>query len=138
MYLGFAESSGVAELEQGLKSLRAERSAAAQKVDQLRRRLGSRADAPPASMGEGAPSGGGRALDAAEVAEAQRELHEASAVLERLDQQIEARARTIPIYVATLESDGMGAEMRARRDHPLHSLLRRMYHEDRSAEGDQG
>jgi hypothetical protein len=138
MYLGFAESSGVAELERGLNSLRAERKAAAQKVDELKRRLGGRADSAPASMGEGRSSGGGRALDAAEVAEAQRELAEASAMLERLDQQIEARARTIPVYVATLESDGMGAEMRARRDHPLHSLLRRMYHEDRGAEGGQG
>jgi hypothetical protein len=85
-------------------------------------------------MDADAPRRSGGALDAAEMAEAQRELNEASALLERLDQQIEARARTIPIYVATLESDGMGAEMRARRDHPLHGLLRRMYHEDRSAE----
>jgi hypothetical protein len=134
MYLGFAESTGVAELEKGLSALRAERDAAAQKVAQLRRRMGGKAEPVPASMDADAPRRSGGALDAAEMAEAQAELNEASALLERLDQQIEARARTIPIYVATLESDGMGAEMRARRDHPLHGMLRRMYHEDRSAE----
>ena len=134
MYLGFAESSGVAELQKGLVALRAEREARRRRSDQLRRQLGGKAEAVPASMDADAPRRGGLPLDAAEMAEAQRELTEASALLERLDQQIEARARTIPVYVATLESDGMGGEMRARRDHPLHGMLRRMYHEDRSAE----
>jgi hypothetical protein len=135
MYLGFAESTGVAELQKGLAALRAEREAAAQKVAQLERRMGRKAEPVPASLDADAPRRSGAPLDAAEMAETQRELNEASALLERLDQQIEARARTIPIYVATLESDGMGAEMRARRDHPLHGMLRRMYHEDRTAEG---
>jgi hypothetical protein len=35
--------------------------------------------------------------------------------------------------VATLETDGLGGELRARRDHPLHKLLRRMHHESRAA-----
>ena len=87
----------------------------------------------PASFdADAAPRRAGR-LDAAETAEAERELAEASALVERLDQQIEARAHTLPIYVATLDTDGLGAELRARRDHPLHKLLRRMYHEDRAA-----
>ncbi len=134
MYLGFAEASGVNELKSGLASLRAEKEATEKKVAQLRRQLGSKANPGPAAMDDGGASHSGSAtLDAAEIADAQRELAEATAQLERLDQQIEARARTIPIYVATLETDGMGAEMRARRDHPLHGLLRRMYHEDRSS-----
>jgi hypothetical protein len=133
MYLGFAEANGVSELKKGLDQLRAQKAATEEKVRKLRRKLGSKADAVPASMDDDAPRGMSN-LDAAEVAEAQRELAEASAMLEQLDQQIEARARTIPVYVATLETDGMGAEMRARRDHPLHGLLRRMYHEDRSSE----
>jgi hypothetical protein len=134
MYLGFAESSGVGELERGLVALRAEKQGVEQKVNRLRRQLGNKAGPGPASMDDDAPRRSGGALDAAETAEAQRELTEASALLERLEQQIEARSRTIPIYVATLESDGMGAEMRARRDHPLHGMLRRMYHEDRASE----
>jgi hypothetical protein len=134
MYLGFAEASGVNELKSGLASLRAEREATEKKVAMLRRQLGSKANPGPAAMGDGGASHTGSAtLDAAEIADAQRELAEATANLERLDQQIEARARRIPIYIATLETDGMGAEMRARRDHPLHGLLRRMYHEDRSS-----
>lgn len=90
----------------------------------------------PAAFDPDAPKRGAGPLDAAETAEAQRELSEASARLERIDQQIEARSRTLPVYVATLESDGLGGELRARRDHPLHGLLRRMYHEDRAATGD--
>ena len=134
MYLGFAEASGVTELKKGLDQLRAQREETARKVQTLRRQLGSKADAVPASMDDSAaPKTGANGMDAAEVAEAQRDLAEASSELERLDQQIEARSRTIPIYVATLDSDGLGAEMRARRDHPLHGLLRRMYHEDRSS-----
>jgi hypothetical protein len=129
MYLGFAESSGVAELERGLDSLRAQREDVSRKVAGLQRKLGGKAEPMPAAYDKDARPAPGRPLDAAESAEAQRELEEATALLERLDQQIEARARTIPVYVATLESDGMGAEMRARRDHPLHGLLRRMYHE---------
>ena len=133
MYLGFAEASGVTELERGLASLRAEREEVARRLAGLDRRLGGRAGAVPAKLDpDAAPTG--RALDAAERAEAERERAEASALLERLDQQIDARARTIPIYVATLESDGLGAELRARRDHPLHGLLRRMYHEERASE----
>jgi hypothetical protein len=148
MYLGFAEASGVGELEKSLASLRAERTSVASEVQRLRRQLGGEAEPVPAAYDPDGPrtggggahrtggGGGGGALDAAETAEAQRALGEASAKLERIDQQIEARARTLPIYLATLESDGLGAELRARRDHPLHGLLRRMYHEDRAVIGE--
>jgi hypothetical protein len=123
----------VAELERGLASLRAEREEVARRLAAGgRRRGGGPGAGAPQHHPDAAPTG--RGLDAAERAEAERERDEASALLERLDQQIEARARTIPIYVATLESDGLGAELRARRDHPLHGLLRRMYHEERAAE----
>jgi hypothetical protein len=135
MYLGFADATGVTELERGLAALRSEREGLARKVAALKRRLGGAAEPMPASYDESAPPRRGGVLDAAETAEAQRELTEASALLERLDQQIDARARTIPVYVATLESDGLGAEMRARRDHPLHGMLRRMYHEGAAGYG---
>ncbi len=135
MYLGFADASGVGELERSLAALRTERQGAMGKLQALRRRLGGQAEPVPAAFD---PDAGSRAgpLDAAETAEAQRELAEASALLERLDQQIEARSRTLPIYTATLASDGLGGELRARRDHPLHGLLRRLYHEERASMGD--
>ena len=57
MYLGFAESSGVAELQKGLSSLRAERDSTAQKVNRLRRQLGGKAEPVPAvdGLGRAAP-----------------------------------------------------------------------------------
>jgi hypothetical protein len=85
--------------------------------------LASLDDAPPANA---AP------LDAAELSELSREIEEAKTLRARLDQQIDARTRTLPVFEATLETDGLAAELRARRDHPLHALLRRMYHERRS------
>jgi hypothetical protein len=135
MYLGFADASGVGELERSVAALRTEKQDVEGQLLALRRRLGGAAEPVPASFDPDAVSLA-RPLDAAETAEAQRALAEASARLERLDQQIEARSRTLPVYTATLESDGLGAELRARRDHPLHGLLRRMYHEERGAMGD--
>jgi hypothetical protein len=135
MYLGFAEAKGVAELEKSLGQLRAQKRDVEKKLLALRRRSGGRAEAVPADFdADAAPRG--RGLDAAELAEAQREMAELSALLERIDQQIETRSSTLPVYVATLDSDGLGAELRARRDHPLHKLLRRMHHEERSAAAD--
>jgi hypothetical protein len=134
MYLGFAEAKGVAELEQSVDQLRAQKKTTASKVASLRRRLAGKAEPVPASYDSGAAPRRGGALDAAERAEAERELAEASALLERIDEQIDARARTLPIYTATLDTDGLGAELRARRDHPLHKLLRLMHHEERAAQ----
>jgi hypothetical protein len=133
MYLGFADAKGVAELERSLDELRAQKQATETKLLALRRRLGGGAEAVPAAFDADGPPQRGLPLDAAERAEAERELAEASALLERIDQQLEARERTLPVYVATLDSDGLGAELRARRDHPLHKLLRRMHHEARAA-----
>ncbi len=134
MYLGFAEAKGVAELEQSVEQLRAQRKATASKLASLRRKLGGKAEPVPAAYDPDATPRRGGALDAAERAEAERELAEASALLERTDEQIEARSRTLPIYTATLDTDGLGAELRARRDHPLHKLLRLMYDEERTAQ----
>jgi hypothetical protein len=133
MYLGFADAKGVAELEGSLDQLRAQKQASEAKLLALRRRLGGKAEAVPAAFDADAPAAGGRGLDAAERVEAERELAETSALLERTEQQLEARSRTLPVYLATLDSDGLGAELRARRDHPLHKLLRRMHHEERAA-----
>ena len=60
-------------------------------------------------------------------------LADAKAQLGRLEQQIAARTRALPLYKETLATDGLAEELRTRRDHPVHTLLRRMYHELRSA-----
>ena len=70
-----------------------------------------------------------RPLDLAEVA---RKVADAAALLTKLDQQITARSHALPLYKQTLGTDGLTREMRAQRDHPVHILLRRMYHEGHS------
>ena len=52
--------------------------------------------------------------------------------LAKLDKQIAARARAIPLYRAVLESDVMISDLRGQRAHPIHTLLRRMFQEQRS------
>ena len=127
VYLGFAEGSGMDELEQSLAELRVQRAEVDAELVALR---GPDAgpDFAPASVDAAAPA----SPSVAELAERNRAIAEKSALLERLDKQIEARVRTLPLYKATLTTDGLAVELRSRRDHPLHTLLRRMFHETRA------
>ena len=63
------------------------------------------------------------------LAETARQLADEGAMLRRIDQQIAARSRALPLYERTLATDGFTHELRGQRDHPVHALLRRMYHE---------
>jgi hypothetical protein len=134
MYLGFAEASGLATLEQELGELVARRDALRLELVQLEQRRDSlryRPEEPAAPEPEASESGEPepQPLELAEVA---RELAEKSTVLTRLEQQIEARSRALPLYRETIGTEELVAGLRTRRDHPLHALLRRMYHEARS------
>jgi len=134
VYLGYAEGKGIEELEAGLAKLQVQRDEVKARLTGLQGQLaGGSHTAPPAAMSDDgelvAPVGTGEKLDAAQLAQLNREIDETSALLERLNNQIEARRRTLPLYKATLETDGLSADLRARRDHPIHALLRRMYHE---------
>ncbi len=134
VYLGYAEGKGIDELEAGLAKLSVQRDEAKARLKSLQAQLaGGSRTAPPAAMSEDgelvAPVGTGEKLDAAQLSQLNREIDEVSALVERLGTQIEARRRTLPLYKATLDTDGLSGELRARRDHPLHALLRRMYHE---------
>jgi hypothetical protein len=131
MYLGFAEARDVAQLEADLEALRERRQEVERRLASLQsRREGAWASA--ISDGEVPLPANAAPMDAAERAQLDRQITEASMLLERLGKQMEARSRTLPIYKATLETDGLAGQLRARRDHPLHGLLRRMYLEDRS------
>ena len=82
----------------------------------------------PAALADEPPA----APDSLAYADLSRRIQETRAQLEKLDKQIAARTRALPLYRATLETADLGAELRAQRGHPLHALLRRMYHEKRS------
>ncbi|MFI5315298.1 MAG: hypothetical protein ACHQ6T_06340 [Myxococcota bacterium] len=134
LYMGFAESTKIPDLEHELSTLASKRSEAAREVERLTRkrdevRKSSKPETPAAASGdlEGAAS---PSDDLGDVAQA---LTDAKAQVARLDAQISARTRALPLYKETLATDGLAEELRLRRDHPVHTLLRRMYHELRSA-----
>jgi hypothetical protein len=141
LYLGFAEASGVTELEQSLEELRGRREDVLAKLATLRAQRGGEPGgpvpaAPDPENGSGAsavPAEAG-ALDAAALAELNRQLAETGELLDRIDKQIAARNRALPLYKETLGTDGLADALRARRDHPVHVLLRRLYHEERAEE----
>ena len=134
MYLGFGEGIGMEEFERSLANLREEQEQARERVAALAGQLEQQWHALPASLKSGArsypkPPG---TLDLVQRKELKRQVAEDTEKIERLERMIGVRAEVLPIYKDTLESDGLAAEMRGRRDHPVHSLLRRMYYEIRS------
>ena len=59
-------------------------------------------------------------------------MEELNGLLERLDKQIAARSRALPLYKETRAAQGLLPELRSQRDYALHTLLRRMFHERQS------
>jgi ActR/RegA family two-component response regulator len=129
MHLGFAEADGIEQLERGLAELRTRRAAVAEQLAALSgvamdRRGPEEPAAVPASL-DAAPG----PVDRVAVKRRRAEL---SALLEEIDRQVNARARALPLYRNVVDSPELAPELRVRRDHPVHTLLRRMYHENRS------
>ncbi len=132
MYLGFAEASAVAELESSLRELEVRRDEAERELAALHRERESLMGAPPAAPDPGFEAGP-RGTERLRLEELNRRIDEASALLGRIEKKIAAAARAFPLYKEALAIDGRTAELRARRDHPAHKLLRRMYHENWSS-----
>ena len=128
LYMGFAESGKIPELDAQLAELRQKRETLVREIAKLGAQRDTMRASSPAEVPASPDSGGD---DLADVAQ---KLADAEAQLARTDQQIAARSRALPLFKATLETDGLAQEMRARRDHPVHLLLRRMYHEGRPGE----
>jgi len=130
MYMGFADASGLAELEASLDELRMRRGDLSNKLEALAsRRDASKADAPPAAP---AMAGGEETtvrFGTAESRRIARELEDGGRQLSKLDKQISARARALPLFRAVVESEDLAPLLRSQRDHPVHTLLRRLYHE---------
>jgi hypothetical protein len=134
LYMGFAESTKIPDLERDLSTLSGKRAEAVREVERLTKkrdeiRKSNHSDAPAAAD----DAMDGAALPSQDLADVAQALADAKAQVARLDQQISARTRALPLYKETLATDGLAEELRLRRDHPVHTLLRRMYHELRSA-----
>lgn len=141
VYLGFAESAAAEALTSGLDAVREKRDALARHLDGLARKreaIGREAPGPAAPAQDGEESASTSGLAELELAELARELEDGKRELAKLDAQLDARTHALPLYQATEQSDGLSDALRARRDHPMHALLRRMYHESRSLGGKEG
>jgi hypothetical protein len=129
VYMGFGDEAEIDRLDRELAELAAKRGALPAEIEALAERrdelLGRGAAAVPAAPEEDF----GETEASAELADVARRLSESNALLVKLDEQVAARTRALPLYRGTLVSDGLMAELRARRDHPVHVLLRRLYHE---------
>jgi hypothetical protein len=131
-YIGFGESSDVERLETELERMRAEDADLAARLDALvERRNRALADSapPPAAPDAAADQSPGEPAEPFDVAGASTEIAMLRERKSRLERQIAARAEALPRYRDALQTDGLAAELRGRRDHPLHALLRRMYYE---------
>jgi hypothetical protein len=132
MYLGFADSDNEGELEQGLADLRAKRDALKSELAELRQQqhrsapYSGKPDTAAPGPAARAPSSSG-----SERAAATRRIHEAAHRLAKLERLLEARTRAVPLYRDIRDADRLIDGLRAQRDHPMHTLLRRMTHESR-------
>jgi hypothetical protein len=135
VYLGFAEAEGAQALADGQGELEARRDEADRRLLALqqRREAFGRTDAPPARRADDPDAPGVPGIEGLELAQLSREIADTSRRLETLERQVEARQRALPLYRAALQTDGIADALRAQRDHPMHALLRRMYHEQRAS-----
>lgn len=129
MYMGFADAKGLAELEKSLSDLKAQRDGLARKLTGLAQQRNARGGAPPASpaTGEGDDSMAAFGID--DGHRAARELEDGGRQLAKLDKQITARTRALPLFRAIVESEDLAPALRGQREHGMHTLLRRLYHE---------
>ncbi len=131
VYLGFTSAETAAGLEASVAELRRERDATERQLLELvARREALGRHGPPASLDPAvALESRGGAVDALEVEALDSTIADTKRALLRQEKQIAARTEALPLYRATLGTESLVGELRARRDHPVHTLLRRMYHE---------
>jgi len=125
MYMGFADAKGMSELEKSLGDLKVQRDTLARKLTGLAQQRNAKG-APPASPDA---DGGMAAYDASDGQRAARDLEDGGRQLAKLDKQITARTRALPLFRAVVQSEDLAPALRSQREHPMHTLLRRLYHE---------
>jgi hypothetical protein len=136
MYLGFADSDEGTDLESKLRELQDKRGAITSQVAGREARLArleegiAPSDPGPAKLLDSGTSGtaGLRELQF-QKSQLEKQIGELKLLAAKLDEQIEGREHALPLYEGSFESDALIPELRSQRDHPVHSLLRRMFYE---------
>jgi hypothetical protein len=132
MYMGYADANGLGELEKSLEELRERSARLSSELEALaeRRDAETRASTVPAAPASpGAEQAAAAPFGSAASRRIARELEEGGRHLAKLDKQISARARALPLFRAVVESQNLAPLLRGQRKHPVHTLLRRIYHE---------
>ena len=132
MYMGFADATGLAELEASFSELKERRAKLSSELEALAiRRDTASSDPSPAAPDMSAGDGGDAEVHfgTAESRRIARELEEGGRRLAKIDKQISSRARALPLFRAVVESKDLAPELRSQRDNPIHTLLRRHFHE---------
>ena len=130
MYLGFANSEEQGALEGSLDELGNRKTKLKKQVADLekqRKQVGRGGDSAPAKA-----AAGGRTSSRSQRTAITRKMQKISAQLAKIERQIDARKRAVPLFRAAKGADAMIDELRAQRDHAAHTLLRKMYHENRT------
>lgn len=142
MYLGYAEGSGIEELSNSLSELQSRRAEVARELRKLNAARGKQTaskaaarNSPPASPAPGRGDGSG-GLESLDIETLVHRIAQSEAALARLDRQIEARSRALPLYRDAVQQDDLVNELSSQRDHALHALLRRMYDASDPSEND--
>ena len=123
MYLGFASRSDMQELEESLAKLKQERAGVKAKLDQLLGQSAGEKSPGPAAQGSG---------ERVRTLAMERQIATTRSELSKIEHHIEARTRALPLYKACFKTDGLIEKLRSQRNHPVHTLLRRLYYEKSS------
>jgi len=129
MYMGFADANGLTELEKSLDELRARRTDLSAELESLALRRDTQSSAPAAAASSDEMGDAPVRFGSAESRRIAREIEDGGRRLAKLDKQIKARARALPLFKAVVESEDLAPDLRSQRQHPVHTLLRRLYHE---------
>lgn len=134
MFLGFADGGDTSELEQSLAELQSTRATLKRRIASLKQQ--SKKSPPPASPapGNSEDSAFSPNPSRAERSQILRDIQRANGQLEKLERQITARNRALPLFREAAKSDTLIDQLRQSRDHPVHSLLRRLHHESQQVD----
>jgi hypothetical protein len=132
MNLGFADAGGIERLRTGLADLQARRDDTVEELTALGGSARRREASTPAALAGGEVVPASLTIETLAAGDRERRVTDLTHLLERLDAQLAARSRALPLYRVVVESEDLTPQLRVRRDHPAHTLLRRIYYENRS------
>jgi hypothetical protein len=136
MYLGFANSDEGTDLHSRLRDLQDKRGSITSQLAGLEEQLARLEEGiapigpgPAKRSDSGLSEGAGLRERWFQKSQLEKQIGELKLLEAKLDKQIAGRERALPLYEGSFEVDALIPDLRSQRDHPVHSLLRRMFYE---------